>query len=151
MELKKLAIAGALILMSGTAFAGQGHACNNGHFDKAKWQEHKQEFFQQRQERLHTVLQLTTAQEGAWKSYQDQIKPQAKTEQPDHKAFAKLTTLERLDKMEAWDKARDARAAQRSKAIRTFYAQLNDAQKKVFDENAFPHRGHRGHGNQHHK
>ncbi|SDK34733.1 LTXXQ motif family protein [Methylophilus rhizosphaerae] len=142
MKLRKLAIAGALILMSGAAFADQGHGCGKGHFSKANWQEHRQEFFQKHQERLHTVLQLTAAQENAWKTYQDQIKPEVKTEHPDRQAFAKLTTPERLDKLEAWDKSRDAHTAQRDKAIRTFYAQLNDAQKKVFDENAFPHRDH---------
>ena len=61
----------------------------------------------------------------------------------------KLNTLQRLDKMEAWDKERDLRQADRAKAIRTFYAQLNDAQKKAFDENAFPQHPH--HGRPHHE
>jgi hypothetical protein len=51
--------------------------------------------------------------------------------------------------MEALGKERDAEHAQRSKAIRTFYAQLNDSQKKVFDENAFPHPHHGGRGHDH--
>lgn len=143
MKLKKLAIAGALVLVSVAAFA-DGPTCGKGNFDKAHWQEHKLEHFEKHQEKLHTVLQLSATQENAWNAYQGQIKPKDKGEHPDFAELDKLSTLQRLDKMEAWDKTRDARQAERSKAIRTFYAQLNDAQKKVFDENAFPHPHHGG-------
>lgn len=143
MTLKKLAIAGVLVLVSGTVLADHGHGCGKGKFDKATWQEHRLEHFQQHQDKLHTMLQLTAAQENAWNTYQTQIKPdQSKAERPDPAEISKLTTPERLDKMEALDKERDNRMAQRAKATRTFYAQLNDAQKKVFDENAFPHHPH---------
>lgn len=148
MKLKKLAIAGALVLVSMAAFA-DGPTCGKGKFDKAHWQEHKLEHFEKHQEKLHTVLQLNAAQETAWNAYQGQIKPKEKGEHPDFAELDKLGTLQRLDKMEAWDKTRDARQAERSKAIRTFYAQLNDAQKKVFDENAFQHSHHGGRGHDH--
>jgi protein CpxP len=154
MKLKKLAIAGLMVLVSGTAFADHGHGCGKGKFNKANWQEHRVEHFQKHQERLHTMLQLTAAQENSWNSYQTQIKPKDKAERPAAAAdLGKLNTLQRLDKLEAWDKERDARQAERSKAIRTFYAQLNDAQKKVFDENALPHphHGKRFHGMQNHQ
>lgn len=144
MKLRKLAIAGALALVSMTAFADHGPACGKGKFDKTNWQEHRVEHFEKHQERLHTVLQLTAAQENAWNNYQAQIKPKDKGEHPDVAGLDKMNTLQRLDKMEAVDKERDVRQAERSKAIRTFYAQLNDAQKKVFDENAFPHPHHGG-------
>jgi periplasmic protein CpxP/Spy len=148
MKLKKLAIAGALVLVSMAAFA-DGATCGKGKFDKAQWQEHKLEHFEKHQERLHTVLQLNATQETAWNTYQAQIKPKEKGEHPDFAELDKLGTIQRLDKMEAWDKTRDARQAERSKAIRTFYAQLNDSQKKVFDENAFPHPHHGGRGHDH--
>lgn len=156
MKLKQLAIASALALVSMTALADHGATCGKGKFDKTTWQEHRAEHFEKHQERLHTVLQLTAAQESAWNTYQLQIKPKDKAERPDVAALEKLNTVQRLDKMEALDKERDAEQAQRAKAIRTFYAQLNDSQKKVFDENAFPHphHGRRGHdhgGPQHDK
>lgn len=154
MKLKKLAIAGLLVLVSGTAFAGHGHVCGKGKFDKANWQEHRLEHFAQHQEKLHTMLQLTAAQENAWNSYQAQIKPKDQAERPAAAAdLNKLNTLQRLDKLDALDKERDARQAERANAIRTFYAQLNDPQKKVFDENAFAHAHHgkRFHGKQHHE
>ncbi|MFD0912893.1 Spy/CpxP family protein refolding chaperone [Methylophilus luteus] len=149
MKLKQLAIAGSLALLSVTAFADHGPACGKGKFDKTTWQEHRAEHFEKHQERLHTVLQLTAAQENAWKTYQTQIKPKDKGERPDVAGLDKLNTVQRLDKLDALDKERDARQAERSKAIRTFYAQLNDAQKKVFDENAFPHPHHGGRGHDH--
>lgn len=149
MKLKKLAFAGLLVLVCGTAFAEHGHGCDKGKFDKANWQEHRLEHFEKHQERLHTILQLSSAQETAWKTYQAQIKPQEKVEHPDVAELNKLNTLQRLDKMEAWDKERDTRQAERAKAVRAFYAQLNDAQKKAFDENAFPQHPH--HGKPHHE
>jgi periplasmic protein CpxP/Spy len=154
MKLKKLAIAGLMVLVSGTALADHGPSCGGkGKFDKANWQEHKLEHFEKEQARLHTVLQLTAVQENAWNNYQGQIKPKDKGEHPDFAELSKLNTVQRLDKLEAWDKERDAHQAERSRAIRTFYAQLNDSQKKVFDENAFPHPHHdheHGHGEPHH-
>jgi len=151
MKLKKLAFAGLLVLVCGTAFAEPGHSCDKGKFDKTNWQEHRLEHFEKHQEKLHTILQLTSVQENAWKNYQAQIKPQDKTEHPDVAELSKLNTLQRLDKMEAWDKERDTRQAERAKAVRTFYAQLNDAQKKAFDENAFPQHEGPHHGGPRHE
>jgi periplasmic protein CpxP/Spy len=150
MKLKTFAIAGVLVLVSATAFAEHGQGCGGkGKFDHANWQEHRLEHFTKHQEKLHTILQLSSAQENAWKTYQAQIQPQDKAEHPEVADLNQLNTLQRLDKMEAWDKERDARQAERSKAIRSFYAQLNDAQKKAFDENAFPQHPH--HGKPHHE
>lgn len=151
MKLKQFAIASALILVSGMAFADHDHeGCRHGHgekgkFDKTQFQEHRAQHFAKHQEKLHTMLQLNATQENAWKIFQGQIKPDEKMQRPDFASLDALTTPQRLDKMEAWEKERDARQAQRATATRNFYAQLNDAQKKVFDENAFPHRLHHKH------
>jgi periplasmic protein CpxP/Spy len=151
MKLNKLAFASLLVVVCGTAFAEPGHGCDKAKFDKANWQEHRLEHFEKHQERLHTILQLSSTQENAWKSYQAQIKPQDKAEHPDMAELSKLNTLQRLDKMEAWDKERDTRQAERAKAVRSFYAQLNDAQKKAFDENAFPQHEGPHHGGPRHE
>ena len=146
MKLKKIAIAGVMVLVSTLAFAehDQNHSCNKGNFDQTNWQQHHLEHFEKHQEKLHTMLQLNAQQENAWKIYQGQIKPQENVEHPNFETLSKLNTLQRLDKMEAWDKERDSQAAEHAKAIRSFYAQLNDSQKKVFDENAFPaHHAHK--------
>lgn len=137
MKLNKRLFAALLLLVCGTAFAEHDHGCGKGKFDPANLQAQRLEHFEQHQEKLHTILQLSSTQENAWKSYLAQMKPQEK-EHLDFAALSKLNTLQRLDRMEAWDKERDASRAERAKAIRSFYAQLNDAQKKAFDENAFP-------------
>lgn len=136
-KLKLIAITSMLMLVSGMAIADD-HACGKGKFDKAKWHAQGAELFEKHQARLHTMLQLSAAQEAAWLSLQAQIKPEDKAEHPDFDQLSKLNTLQRLDKLEAWDKERNKKLTQRGSAIRTFYAQLNDAQKKVFDENAMP-------------
>lgn len=149
MKLTLIAIAGVLTLVSGLAFAEHDHACGKGKFDKTNWQQHRVEQFEKHQARLHTMLQLTTTQETAWQTFQTQIKPDDKVERPDFASLEKLTTPQRLDTLAAWDKERDSKQAQRATAIRTFYAQLNDAQKKVFDENAVPPHMGKGHGDKH--
>ena len=152
MNMKQLAITGALVLLSGMAYADHDHGptrghegherCEKGRLDHANWQEKRSEHFEKHQERLHTMLQLSAQQENAWKAYQTQVRPPEQAEHPDVAALEKLNTIERLDKFATWDKAREARQAERNKAIRAFYGQLNYSQKKVFDENAYPKFGH---------
>lgn len=140
MTMKQLAMAGALVLFSGIAFAAHDHdGGDKGAYGHAHWQAHRAEHFEKHQAALHDKLALTADQESAWKSLQAKIKPQDKSERPDSEALSKLNTLQRLDRMEAWEKQRDSQKSERNQAIRTFYAQLSDAQKKVFDEQAFPH------------
>lgn len=138
LKLKLIALTGALLLVSGIALAEHDHACGKCKFDKAKWQEQRVAQFEQHQARLHTMLQLSAAQETAWNTFQTSIKPEEKPEHPDYAELSKLNTLQRLDKLQAWSQARDKKLNERDTAIRTFYAQLNDAQKKVFDENGMP-------------
>lgn len=136
MKLKHLTLASALMLISGLALAEYDHGCNKPPYDKVKWQQKNVQMFAQHQERLHQLLQLSATQESAWKTFQVEMKPEEKSELPELADMEKRNTLQRLDALEAWHKARESKHAQRSNAIRTFYAQLNDSQKKVFDENA---------------
>lgn len=87
------------------------------------------------QERLKASLQLTPQQEPAWNAFVARTQPQPRPAQPamDREAWAKLSTPERLDRMEALKAERDRNMAQRHEAIRSFYAQLNPAQQKAFD------------------
>ena len=62
--------------------------------------------------------------------------------------FDKLSTPERLDRMQAMADKRHARMAERAEAIKALYAQLTPEQQKVFDAEAMPgghHGGHRFH------
>lgn len=86
-------------------------------------------------ERLRALLQLKPGQEPALKAYLTALEP------PEHDQFIKLddpgedqTTLERLAAQEkAIDEHSQAMKA-RLNATRSFYAQLEPAQQKAFDE-----------------
>lgn len=102
-------------------------------------------------EELKSRLKITAAQEGAWKTFADAMKPTGDMmgKRPDFAALKDLPTPERLDKMRALHKQmeaeRDAAMEQRDGAIKTFYAGLTPEQKKAFDAE-FSRMGDPGHG-----
>jgi hypothetical protein len=106
---------------------------------------------------LKTKLKIEASQEGAWSTFTSAIQPPAPPAQrPDRAAaraeFEKMTTPQRLDRMQARQSERAARFAQRADATRTFYAALNPAQQKTFDGEAmrFGPRGPHGEHGPHH-
>jgi protein CpxP len=114
-----------------------------------------QQKMDERQAALKAELNLTPAQEPAWNAFIARTQPQAR---PAHAGgredWSKLTTPQRLDKMQALKAERDARMQQRHDAIKSFYAALNAEQQKVFDAQhgqGFQRAGmHGGHGGKHH-
>lgn len=98
---------------------------------------------------LKTRLQLTADQEGAWTTFATAMQPPTPMI-ADHAQFRaemeKLTTPQRIDKMQALKAQRDAQMAKRADAVKTFYATLNPAQQKVFDLESLQHHGRRGPG-----
>lgn len=107
----------------------------------------------QRAERLSALkekLKLTPAQEGAWNSFASAQQPPARPAgqaRPDRAEFAKLTTPQRLDRMQALQAERSAMFAKRADATRSFYAALTPDQQKTFDTESMPRFGE--HGGQH--
>jgi protein CpxP len=88
-------------------------------------------------EQLKSRLQLQAAQEGAWSRFVTAIQPPAKPlARPDHAAMEKMTTPERMERMQSFRAERDAIMQKRIEATRTFYDGLSSEQKKVFDEEA---------------
>lgn len=88
----------------------------------------------ERQAQLKSELKLTPTQEPAWNAFVARTQPPARpAPQGPREDWSKLTTPERLDKMQAMKTERDAHMAQRTEAIKSFYANLNADQKKVFD------------------
>lgn len=121
--------------------------------DPAKRFERMQAHRAKRMAALKTKLNLTTAQEGAWSSFTASSQPPAGARPPraDRAEFVKLTTPQRLERMQARQAERSAMFAKRADATKTFYAALNADQQKTFDAETahFGHgpRGqHRGHG-----
>lgn len=86
------------------------------------------------QAQLKAALKLTPAQEGAWKQFTQALQtsptPHQGLERDD---WTRLTTPQRLEKMQAFQAARQARMGQRIEALQRFYATLSPEQQKVFD------------------
>ena len=93
---------------------------------------------------LKAKLALTAEQEAAWNTFTESTQPGPRQISMDRKAmreeFEKLSTPERLDRMQAMSEMRRARMAERAGAIKTFYAQLSPEQQRVFDAEAMPRR-----------
>lgn len=111
---------------------------------------HRMEHMKQRMEKLKTDLKLTAAQESAWTTYTDSMKPGKRPARGDREAFAKLTTPERIDKMREMRAKRNAEMDRRAEATKAFYAQLNADQQKTFDSATLRmHQGPGKHGGHH--
>jgi len=123
---------------------------------------HDGKHFERMQERrtkhlaeLKTKLKLNASQEGAWTTFTAATQPPARPAQRADRAaaraeFEKLTTPQRLERMQARQAERSARFAQRAEATKTFYAVLTPEQQKTFDAESMRrghhgHHGHRGH------
>ncbi|QXZ08742.1 Spy/CpxP family protein refolding chaperone [Comamonas sp. Y33R10-2] len=111
----------------------------------------RMEHMQKRMAKLKADLKLTSAQESAWTTYTNAIKPAERPARGDREAFAKLSTPERIDKMREMRAKRNAQMDSRADATKAFYAQLNAEQQKTFDSASLrmhkrhgDHRGHHG-------
>lgn len=94
----------------------------------------------ERQAALKATLGITAEQEPAWNAFVARTTPGP---QASHRAqredWAKLTTPERLDKMQAHQTDRAAAMTRRMEATRSFYSALTPEQQKLFDTQAQGH------------
>ena len=122
--------------------------------DFAQRFERMQQHRAQRLAALKDKLQLSAQQQGAWTSYTTALQPPAMPKPEDRAArraeFEKLTTPERIDRMQARQAERSAMFAKRADATKAFYAQLTPAQQKTFDAESL-RMGPRGHGHHGHR
>jgi hypothetical protein len=118
------------------------------HHDENRMHERMSKHWEKRQTELKSKLHLTAAQEPAWSTFVEGTKvPSKAVAQPiERDALAKLSTPERLDKMNAAHEANLAtmqtHLKQRTEATRVFYSQLSSEQKKVFDAETLPEPSH---------
>ncbi|MDR3390882.1 MAG: Spy/CpxP family protein refolding chaperone [Sulfuriferula sp.] len=92
----------------------------------------------EREMKLHDDLKLTSAQEGAWKTFIDQMKPPVMAaggmHRPSKEEMDKETAPERMQQRLDMMKKMEAHMEQESAALKKFYAVLTPDQKKVMDE-----------------
>jgi Spy/CpxP family protein refolding chaperone len=113
-----------------------------GHGDPAKMQARMGERHAKHMADLKVRLQISPAQESVWTAFAASMQPSArpKVDRDQFRAeMEKLTTPERIDKMQALKAQRDATMTQRANAVKTFYAALTPAQQKVFDLESLRH------------
>ena len=105
--------------------------------DRAERMERMQARMAERQARLKADLNLSPEQEPAWNAFvarMDAAKAShGQRGQRERTNWSELSTPERLDKMQARMAEREAAMNQRFEAIKSFYANLNAEQQKVFD------------------
>ncbi|MDM0014242.1 Spy/CpxP family protein refolding chaperone [Variovorax sp. J22P168] len=125
------------------------------HVDPAQRMERMQQRRAQHLAQLKDKLKLAPAQESAWNSFtaalQPPPRPAAGQPSVDRAEFAKLTTPQRLDRMQARQAERNAAMNKRADATRSLYAALSPEQQKTFDAEAMPRFGPGGHGGPGHR
>ena len=158
---QRLLATSAAVLLAGasvTAMARGPGDCDERHSGPhaEKMQQHMADRLAKREADLKAALKLTAEQETAWTQFTSAVKPPAmdSKNRPSREELAKLTTPQRMDKMQALKAERDAHMAQRIAATKAFYAALTPEQQKVFDEQTrqmggHGDRGHGGHGKHH--
>lgn len=114
------------------AAASAPQAAQRGDF--AEFERHRQARHAERLDTLKAKLKLAPAQEAAWSRFSKAMEPAPlPPNRPDRAEWAKLTTPERIDRMQALREQHRERQDQRAEATKTFYASLSAEQKKVFD------------------
>ncbi|MDP9899690.1 Spy/CpxP family protein refolding chaperone [Variovorax ginsengisoli] len=109
-----------------------------------KWAERMQERRAKHLADLKAKLNLTAAQEPAWTTFTSATQPPARPAPGADRAaaraeFEKMTTPQRIDRMQARQAERSAHFAQRAEATKAFYAVLTPAQQKTFDAESMRH------------
>ena len=118
--------------------AQRGTEAGKGQGDMAGKMAQRMEKMQKRhaehQAQLKTTLKITAAQEPAWNAYVAGTAPTPRMGQhAKGEDWSKLTTPQRLEKMQAHQSERNAQMGQRIATVKTFYAALTPEQQKVFD------------------
>lgn len=113
-----------------------------------KWAERMQERRAKHLADLKTKLKLNASQESAWTTFTSATQPPARPAGgPDRAAMRaemeKLSTPQRIDRMQARQAERSAMFAKRANATKAFYATLTPEQQKTFDAETL-RRGHHG-------
>lgn len=110
--------------------------------------ERMQKRIAEHQAKLKAELKLSANQEAAWNAFVARTAPEPRGPMAGAREdWSKLTTPQRLDKMQALRAERDAQMAKRIDATKSFYAALTPEQQKVFDAQShggFRHAGLKG-------
>jgi hypothetical protein len=131
---------GTIALAQGTAptaAASVPEAAQHRHATPEQWHERMVQHRAKHMADLKAALAITPEQESAWNQFETAMKPPAiQWPSGQRGEWTKLTTPERIDRMEQRMAERQQRVKQMGEAIKTFYAQLTPQQQKIFDQRA---------------
>jgi len=99
-------------------------------------------------EELKGQLKLDASQQAAWSNFVAATQPPMRGPRPDRAEFERMTTPQRLDRMQARQTEHAAMFARRNDATRALYAALKPEQQKIFDTQTLrrgPHPSMEGH------
>ncbi len=131
---KHLLIATAAAGVLGTTAMAWAHGGGRG-MDDGPRAERMHQKMEQHQAKLKEALKLTPTQDNAWKEFTASMQPQkASVQRLDRAEWEKLTTPQRMDKMQTLRAEREAHMNQRVEAVKKFYATLTPEQQKTFDD-----------------
>ena len=141
----RLATAAAVLALTGTAWAAPGTAQTEM---QAQHMAHRsdhgdKQMSPERQNKLKQALQITASQEPAWNAFVASMAPPAQgMQRPSRDEMAKLTTPQRLERMQAMKAQHDQHMAARVEATKRFYSALTPEQQKRFDAESHRFMGH---------
>lgn len=115
----------------------EGHHCGHQRFSE----EDRAAMMRKRQADLHDKLGLNASQEAAWSTFVSKFTPPSEKDKPNFDEIAKLSTPERLDKMQSLAQSHLSKMQTRNTDIKTFYSVLTPQQQKIFDTEFLPHHG----------
>ena len=147
-----LGVTGAALAQTPAATATPAPGRHAHAADAQERQARMGERYAQHQAKLHDALKLTSAQEAAWATYQNAVRPTPHTgPKGDRAEWATLSAPARMEKGIAMAKEHLSRMEGHLAALNTFYGVLTAEQKKTFDA-ASKHEGWggRGHGGRWH-
>jgi len=133
-------VAAAVVASTSTLALARDSDCGHGmgegmqgHAMQGKMAERMKERMAKHQAELKAKLKLTAEQEGAWSQFTAAMQPPANFQRPDRAEMEKLSTPQRLEKMQAFKAQREGEMTKRVDATKAFYAALTPEQQKVFD------------------
>jgi hypothetical protein len=106
------------------------------HGTPEQWHERMAQYHAKHMADLKAALAITPEQEGAWSQFEAAMQPPQPQPRGERGEWAKLTTPERIDRMEQRMAERQQHFKQMGDAVKTFYAQLTPPQQKTFDQRA---------------
>lgn len=138
----------AALMLAGAGISTAVHAADGK--AQGERQERMVKHMAERQAALKTALKIKPNQEAAWLQFTTAMQPGKPAARPDREEMARLSTPERIDRMQAMRNERHAEMDKRATAVKSLYAALDTDQRKVLDSQRLMGAGgpgdHEGHG-----